>query len=71
VTDRLDALSRAAVHVLFGEQPTDDELAGFALVQDLKPALRALTHLPDDELRLALVRLCQRLLPAVGATSTD
>lgn len=62
VVERLDALSARAVWLLFGEHPSADELAGFALVQDLKPALRALDHLPDPELREALGRLCRRLL---------
>ena len=64
VTGRLDALSVRAARVLFGEHPTPDELAGFALVQDLKPALHALDQLPDVELRAALTRLCRRLLPS-------
>jgi hypothetical protein len=62
VSQRLDAISARAVTLLFGEHPTADELAGFALVQDLKPALRAIGHLPDDELRRALTRLCRTLL---------
>lgn len=64
VSERLDALSAHAVRVLFGSKPTADELAGFAMAQDLKPALSALSHLPDRQLREALTRLCRRLLPA-------
>ena len=39
------------------------------MVQDLKPVTRRLTHLPDDELRAALRRLCLRLLPAYLGTA--
>lgn len=63
VAERLDALSARALRVLFGDRPGVDEQAGFWMVQDLKPVTRRLTHLPDDELRAALRRLCLRLLP--------
>lgn len=63
VAERLAAIASRAVGVLFGEHPSVDELAGFALVQNLRPALQALDRLPDGELRSALERLCRRLLP--------
>jgi hypothetical protein len=63
VAERLDALSARAARVLFGDRPAVDELAGFWMVTDLKPVTRRLSHLPDDELRAALRRLCLRLFP--------
>lgn len=63
VSEKLAALAARATGLLFGPSPTADELAALALVQDLKPVLRALTRLPDEELRAALRRLCRRLLP--------
>lgn len=63
VAERLDVLSVRFLRVLFGEHPTVDEQAGFWMVNDLKPVTRRLTHLPDDELRAVLRRLCLRLFP--------
>jgi AcrR family transcriptional regulator len=63
IGDRLDALSDHAARALFGPTPTADELAGLALALDLKPVLRRLSGLPEDELRGVLRRLCARLLP--------
>jgi AcrR family transcriptional regulator len=63
VAERLDALSLRFLRVLFGERPTVDEQAGYWMVNDLSPVTRRLTHLPDDELRALLRRLCLRLLP--------
>jgi len=62
VAERLDELTARAARGLFGERPSADQVAGLAMMLDLKPALRVLTHLPDDELRAALRRLCLRLL---------
>jgi len=62
VAERLDALTGRFATALFGQQPTVDQLAGLAVLQDLKPVLRTLDRLPDEELRHALRRLCQRLL---------
>jgi AcrR family transcriptional regulator len=66
VSDRLDALTARAIRVLFGQHPTAQQRAGFALVLDLRPALRELTGLPDAEVRAALVALCRGLLAAGG-----
>ena len=63
VVARLDELSARALLVLFGPEPTPDEQASFWMVSDLKPVTRRLTHLPDDELRAVLRRMCLRLLP--------
>ena len=56
---RLDELSSRAMRLLFGDHPSVDEEAGFRMVGDLRPVTRALTHLPDDELRGVLRRLCR------------
>ncbi|MBP2391752.1 TetR/AcrR family transcriptional regulator [Aeromicrobium fastidiosum] len=62
VKERVDALMGRFAAAVLDRQPTVDQLAGLAFLQDLKPALRALDALPDDELRAALARLCHRLL---------
>lgn len=62
VEERLNALSARAADALFGGRPTVDQRAGLAVLLDLKPVLRALDGLPDDELRDAVRRLCERLL---------
>lgn len=62
VKERVEALMERFAAAVFDGQPTVDQLAGLALVQDLKPSLRAIGALPDDELRAALARLCHRLL---------
>src|ERR1700741_4975469 len=51
VSRRLDELSERGLHLLFGDEPTPDQRAAFAVLHDLGPAMRRLTHLPDDELR--------------------
>ncbi len=63
VIERLDALSVRALHLLFGDHPTVDQQAGFWMVNDLRPVTGRLSHLPDDELRAVLGRLCLRLVP--------
>ncbi|MFT4123517.1 MAG: helix-turn-helix domain-containing protein [Microbacteriaceae bacterium] len=63
VAERLDALTARASAVLFGPHPSVDDRAALAVVLDLKPVLRRLGGLPDDQLRGALRRLCLRLLP--------
>jgi hypothetical protein len=67
VAARLDELSARALRVLFGPEPTLDEQASFWMVNDLEPVTRRLSHLPDDELRAVLRRMCLRLLPVRGA----
>jgi hypothetical protein len=47
---------------LFGPHPTVDQLAGLAVMQDLKPVMRGLDELPDEQLVQALQRLCRRLI---------
>ena len=62
VTERLAALTARVAIALFGHDPTVDQRAGLAVLLDLKPVMRALDHLSDEELRDALRRLCRRLL---------
>jgi len=62
VADRLEAFTVRAAMALFGEHPTVDQLAGLAVMQDLKPVMRTLDQLPDEELVQALQRLCRRLI---------
>jgi AcrR family transcriptional regulator len=62
VTERVDALMSRFAAAVFEHEPTVDQLAGLAVLQDLKPVLRALDQLSDDELRATLQRLCHRLL---------
>ncbi len=62
VAERLDALTERAAVALFGDRPTVDQRAGLAVLHDLKPVLRALDHLEDDELRHVVQRLCRRLV---------
>lgn len=63
IAARLDALTLRFQHTLFGDDPSLDELAGLWMMTDLKPVTRRFTHLPDDELRDLLRRVCSRLLP--------
>ena len=62
VAERLEALTARAALALFGASPTVDQLAGLAIMQDLKPVMRALNRLPDEELTQTLQRLCRRLI---------
>ena len=62
VAERLDAFTARAAVALFGQHPTVDQLAGLAVMHDLKPVLRSLDRLPDEELVQVLQRLCRRLL---------
>ena len=62
VGERLEALTARAATALFGQNATVDQLAGLAVMQDLKPVLRTLDQLPDDELAQALRGLCRRLV---------
>ncbi|MFT4109236.1 TetR/AcrR family transcriptional regulator [Propionicimonas sp.] len=59
---RLGRLTDRSAALLFGPTPTPDEIAGLTLALDLKPVLRRLTTLPDDDLRGVLRRLCVRLM---------
>ena len=59
---RLDSYWERAARAMFGAAPTPDERAALAMLQDLRPALLQLTHLPDDDLRGSLRRLCVRML---------
>ncbi|MFD9737352.1 TetR/AcrR family transcriptional regulator [Umezawaea sp. NPDC059074] len=61
ISRRLDELAARGLRLLFGDDPTPDQRAAFAMVNDLGPATRSLTHLPDDELRAVLRRLCLRI----------
>ncbi|MGB4778327.1 TetR/AcrR family transcriptional regulator [Microbacterium sp.] len=65
IAGRLDVLTDRAAAVLFGDRPTPQQSARLALVLDLKPALRELSALSDDDVRAALESLCRTLL-AVG-----
>lgn len=71
IADRLDSLTSRAATLLFGENPTPRQRANLALVLDLKPALRELTHLPDAEVKAALAELCRSLLAVsqIGASA--
>jgi AcrR family transcriptional regulator len=62
ISQRLDALADRGLHLLFGDDPTPDEQAAYWMLNDLGPATRRLTHLPDDELRDTLRNLCLRVL---------
>jgi AcrR family transcriptional regulator len=62
VAERLEAFTARAAMALFGQHPTVDQLAGLAVMQDLKPVMRTLDRLPDEELVHALQRLCRRLI---------
>jgi AcrR family transcriptional regulator len=62
ISRRLDELSERGLHLLFGDDPSLDQQAAYAMLGDLGPVMRRLTHLPDDELRAILKRLCRRLV---------
>lgn len=62
ISAQLDQLAERGIHLLFGDQPTPDQLAAYSMLNDLGPAMRRLTNLPDRELRAILRRLCLRLL---------
>ncbi|TDV48832.1 TetR/AcrR family transcriptional regulator [Actinophytocola oryzae] len=62
ISRRLDELSGRGLHLLFGDTPTPDQRAAHAMLGDLGPATRSLSHLPDDELRAVLRRLCLRVV---------
>jgi AcrR family transcriptional regulator len=62
ISRRLDELAERGLHLLFGDNPTDEQQAAFAMLNDLGPATRRLTHLPDDELHTVLIGLCMRVL---------
>ena len=64
VGQKLDALTRRAATALFGPRPTPGQHAHLAMVLDLKPALRELTALPDEEVRATLAGICRALLAA-------
>jgi AcrR family transcriptional regulator len=60
---RLESFWTRAALAMFGPDSTPDDRAALAMLRDLRPALLQLTHLPDDEVRSALRRLCLRVLP--------
>ena len=62
ISRQLDELAERGMHLLFGDDPTPDQQAAYAMLSDLGPATRRLTHLPDDEIRAVLKRLCLRVL---------
>ncbi len=62
ITRTLDDLALRGLHLLFGDDPAPDQVAAYWIVNDLAPVLRRLSHLPDDELRATLTRLCLRVL---------
>jgi hypothetical protein len=62
ISRELDDLSERGLRLLFGDAPTLDQRAAYAMLGDLGPATRSLTHLPDDELRDVLKRLCLRVI---------
>ena len=62
VAERLEAFTARAAMALFGPHPSVDQLAGLAVMQDLKPVMRGLDELPDEQLVQALQRLCRRLI---------
>jgi AcrR family transcriptional regulator len=62
ISRQLDELSERGLHLLFGDTPTLDQQAAYAMVGDLGPATRSLTHLPDGEMRAILRRLCLRVI---------
>jgi AcrR family transcriptional regulator len=62
ISRELDELSERGLRLLFGDAPTPDQRAAYAMLSDLGPATRSLTHLPDDELRDVLKRLCLRVI---------
>ena len=57
----LDELSERGLHLVFGAEPTVDEQAAYWLVSDLGVVIRKLDHLPDEELRATLIRLCRNV----------
>lgn len=62
ISRQLDELSERGLRLLFGDTPTPDQQAAYAMLTDLGPATRSLTHLPDDEMRAILRRLCLRVV---------
>jgi AcrR family transcriptional regulator len=62
ISRQLDALAERGLQLLFGDNPTDEEQAAFAMVNDLGPATRRLTHLPDEQMHAILKGLCLRVL---------
>jgi AcrR family transcriptional regulator len=67
IARRLDELGQRAMRLMFGDEPTPDELAAYWMLNDLRPATSRLSHLPDDELRATLRRLCLRVLRGPGS----
>ncbi|MET0135094.1 MAG: helix-turn-helix domain-containing protein [Kibdelosporangium sp.] len=62
IARQLDGLSERGLHLVFGDDPTLDQQAAYAMLSDLGPATRRLTHLPDEEIRAILKRLCLRIV---------
>ena len=60
---RLDELFEPAVRVLYGDNPTPDQVLAVHAVAGLGDAIAALPSLSDDEVREVLVRAVRRLIP--------
>ena len=60
---KVDALFDRAVRVLYGDDPTPDQMLAVHAVTGLGDAIAALPDLSDDEVRTVLVRTLKRLVP--------
>ncbi|NEA31458.1 helix-turn-helix domain-containing protein [Streptomyces sp. SID13031] len=58
-----EELGLRGLRLLFGDEPTVEEQAGYFLVSDLRPVLRRFPDLSPDELREVLRNLCLRVIP--------
>ena len=54
---------RPVVRVLYGDNPTPDQVLAVHAVAGLGDAIAALPSLSDDEVREVLVRAVKRLIP--------
>ena len=61
---RLDELFEPAVRVLYGDNPTPDQVLAVHAVAGLGDAIAALPSLSDGEVRDVLVRAVKRLIPS-------
>jgi AcrR family transcriptional regulator len=64
IQQALDKQSERAIQLLYGDQPTIDERAAYAMASDVGPVMRQLGHLTDAEVRTTLRKLCLRVLRA-------
>ena len=60
---RLDELFEPAVRVLYGDNPTPDQVLAVHAVAGLGDAIAALPSLSDDQVHEVLVRAVKRLIP--------